>query len=576
VAECGEATQTDPGALGANETTRRDAIIRAHTWKLELGLAVAVLVPLGLLIPLGPSLAKTFWFDEQWRAYYIAYHGNWWQALTRDNAPFAAGWYFLERVVALTLGASQLGLRLTTAGWWPVLSGLLFLLAARFVRPQLALVVALLGSVTPGLVPYVVQLKPFVVDSACAVAALYFFLLAQSPTVRERPHGTTLRLLAYLGVAAASCFSLAAVLVAGPLLLVDATLALARREVGSRLLGAIGAGVIALVELGVFVLRQDALTRSPYWTAQFMPHAGPGSQLSFIGSGVAGFLANTFSPSATVVFGAAALPPHVSVLAGIWSLALLIGAVVAARSREGRWLLVAILGSFLVALGASYFHYWPFGFVRPNLFELPLLVLLSGLGAASGGRQALLALRRSLTHGAASYRAQLAGLAAVLLLVAMAGAAAQAARHEAEAYAALADTQLSLGYGAAIPEAVALVRRSAEPGAAIVVVGSMAIPGWAFYLFEFNGRVGKVGRAIPPSHVLFVTNHSYRRIVAFLAAERPSELYLYVPIGTTGQELGRDLSQAASAGYCGTREGYSIPASGLLTRVTPSSRCRSA
>lgn len=557
-------------------TARPDAAQGARGWQLALGLSAAVLVPLGLLIPLRPALAKAFWFDEQWRAYYIAYPGNWWQALTRDNAPFAAGWYFLERGVALTLGGSQLGLRLAAAGWWPLLAGLLFLLAFRFLSLPLALLVALLGSLTPGLVPYVVQLKPFVVDSACAVAALYLFLLARSPRLRGRPHGAALRLLAYLGVAAATCFSVAAVLVAGPLLLADAALAVGRRDLGARLLGAVGAGVITLLQLGTFVLRQNALTPSPYWTAQFLPHSGPGSQLSFIASGVAGFLANAFSPSASVVGGAAALPAHLSVLGGIWSLALLIGALAAARSPEGRWLLLAILGSFLVALGASYFHYWPFGFVRPNLFELPLLVLLGGLGAAFCGRQAASALRWLLGPGPAPPRPKLAGLAAAGLLVAMAGGAALAAGHEVSAYTTVAGTQLSLGYGAAIPEAVALVRRSALPGAAIVVAGSMAIPGWEFYLFEFASPVGAAGRAIAPGHVLFVTNRGYRRIAAFLARVRPSELYLYVPLGTTPQELGRDLSQAASAGYCGGRQGYSIPASGLLTRLTPSSRCPSA
>jgi hypothetical protein len=548
----------------------------AHLAELLLGLGAAILAPIALLVPIGPSLSKPFWFDEQWRAYYFAYTGNWWRALTADNAPFAAGWYFLERGVAIAFGGSELALRLATAGWWPILSGLLFLLASRFMRPRLAVTVALLGSLTPGLLPYVVQLKPFVVDSAAAVAAVYFFVLAHSPNLEGRAHGHALRLLAYLGVAAAGLFSVAAVLVAGPLLLVDAALALAQRDLGGRLLGAVAAGLVDLTGLGVFVLRQNALTRSPYWASQFMPHGPVASQVAFILNGLAGFLANPFAPDAAVVGGASALPGHLSPLAVVWTLALVIGIWAASRDPDGRWLLLAVLGSLLVALGASYFRYWPFGFVRPNLFELPLLALLAGIGAARCAREAAGAARRLFRPSVPeleSGQTRLLGLGAGAVLCALAAGAAVAVTHEATAYSALTDNQQALGYGAAIPQAVALVRRSAPPNTAVIVAGSMAIPGWGFYLFEYHGAGLGVGRPISRDHVLFVADQGSARITAFLDRVRPSELYLYVPIGTTGWELSQDLGRAASAGYCGSPRQFPIPASGLLTLVKPSERC---
>ena len=564
---------SDLAVTPGEDTAGLDVLSGRRRAQLVLGLGAAILVPIGLLIPLGPSLSKAFWFDEQWRAYYIAYHGSWWHALTGDNAPFAAGWYFLERGVATAFGSSELTLRLATAGWWPILGGLLFLLAARFMRPPLALLVALLGSFTPGLIPYVVQLKPFVIDATAAVAVVYFFVLAHSP--RLRGHGGALRLLAYLGVATACVFSLGAVLVAGPLLLGDAVVAVCRRDFSGRLLDAVAAGAITLVELGVFVLRQNALTRSPYWTAQFMPHATLGAQVGFIFSGLAGFLANPFSPSAAVVGGAAALPPHLSVLACVWTLAILIGVVEAWRRADGRWLLMGVLGSLLVALVASYFRYWPFGFVRPNLFELPLLVLLAGIGAARCAREAGRA-ARWLFHPATPGGPPWVSLAAAVVLIGAGAGAAVAGSHEAAAYATVAGNQQSLGYGAGIPEAVALVRTTERPNSAIIVAGSMAIPGWAFYLFEYSGASDRGRRPISFDHVLFVANHGSPRIAAFLAKVRPSELYLYIPIGTTGQELSQDLRRAASAGYCSVRKQYTIPASGLLTLVTPSATCEPA
>ncbi|MGA9775520.1 MAG: hypothetical protein WBU92_06315, partial [Candidatus Dormiibacterota bacterium] len=194
---------SDSAISAAGETAEPDVRSGARRSLLLLLFCVAVVVPIGLLIPLGPSLSKAFWFDEQWRAYYIAYQGNWWHALTADNAPFAAGWYLLERVVATLFGTTELTLRLATAAWLPLLSGLLFLLASRFVRLPVALVVALLGSLAPGLIPYVVQLKPFVIDSAATVAVVYFFLLAHSPPLLRRRHGAARRLLSYLAVAVA-------------------------------------------------------------------------------------------------------------------------------------------------------------------------------------------------------------------------------------------------------------------------------------------------------------------------------------------------------------------------------------
>lgn len=544
--------------------------------ELLLGLGAAIAAPVALLIPLGPSLSKAFWFDEQWRAYYFAYPGDWWKALTSDNAPFAAGWYFLERGVALAFGGSELALRLATAGWWPILSGLLFLLASRFMRRPLALAVAVIGSLTPGLLPYVVQLKPFVVDSAATVAVVYCFVLAHSPGLDQGARARDLRLLAYLGVAAACLFSVAAILVAGPLLLVDAAVALRRRELGIRLVGAMGASLITLLDLGVFVLRQNALTRSPYWALQFMPHGSAAAQVAFILNGLAGFLSNPFAPAASVVGGPAALPGHLSFLAVVWTLALLMGIAAASRDREGRWLLLAVLGSLVVALVASYFRYWPFGFVRPNLFELPLLVLLAGTGAARCAREAARVARQLFlptVHGPGAWRLPWVSLVAAAAMCVLGAGAAVAVAHEATAYSALAGNQRGLGYGADIPQAVALVRRSAPPNAAIIVAGSMAIPGWGFYLFDYRGPEVEVGRPIPSTHVLFVVDQGSARIVAFLDHVRPSELYLYIPIGTTGRELGQDLRRAASAGYCGTAKQYPIPASGLLTLLTPAAGC---
>ena len=89
-------------------------------------------VPTGILISLWSNLTLPFWFNEQWRAYYISNQGNWWQALKSDGAPFPAGWYFLERLSGSLFGSTELALRIPTAIFLPITCVLLLLLARRW------------------------------------------------------------------------------------------------------------------------------------------------------------------------------------------------------------------------------------------------------------------------------------------------------------------------------------------------------------------------------------------------------------------------------------------------------------
>ena len=67
---------------------------------IRLGLAGAIVVcagvPTAIVLSLWSNLNESFWYNEQWRAYYISLSGNWSAALKGDGAPFPAGWYFLN------------------------------------------------------------------------------------------------------------------------------------------------------------------------------------------------------------------------------------------------------------------------------------------------------------------------------------------------------------------------------------------------------------------------------------------------------------------------------------------------
>ena len=400
--------------------TQRRAEQQRQRRDLVAAIAVCALVPSFVVVTLWDNLTEPFWFNEQWRAYYISNTGNWWGALKTDGAPFPAGWYFLERIAGTVFGSTELVLRIPTALFLPVGCVLLLLLARRSMPIWPAAIVALVGIMTGTLVSYAVQLSEYQIDAACAVAVVLLHELVWD--VEQPTWGSWRVLLAYGGIALACIFSTPVVFIAGPLLLLDAVRLLRRprRPLDRRLVGAVGAGVIILVQLALFVLPQSSLRASAYWDAQFLPHHGFGGQASFVWDGLRGFVTGVFTSSAQ-----SGLPGLVLGTQWAWALTLAfgvllcVGVVVAARSARGRTLLFAIVASQVLTLIASSQRYWPFGFVRTNYYLIPLLILLAGLGAVVTGRFGLRLLRRVKSTSVTARRRVIAVVLCVAVLTAL-------------------------------------------------------------------------------------------------------------------------------------------------------------
>ena len=395
-------------------------------------------MPTAIALCLWRNLTEPFWFNEQWRAYYISNPGNWFEALKSDGAPFPAGWYFLERLSSSLFGSTELVLRLPTVLFLPVGCVLLMLLARRWMPTAAAVVVALVGALTGTLVSYSLQLSEYQVDAAAVVAVVLLHELAWDV---DRPTWRSLRVyLAYGGMALACIFSTPVIFIAGPLLVLDAV-RLALDRLGGRPAdvairtglpglwghrprvrlqhtgdirrraapapgraaagptpelrradgGAVGAGLIVLAHLVAFVLPQSALRSSPYWDPQFLPHDGIGHQGTFVWDNLGGFVSGVFTSSATVE--SPGLPPRPRVDAGCSpSCSACCSASGSSRPHvraRGRTILFAIVASQVLTLVASYLRYWPFGFVRTNFYLIPLLMLLAGIGGFCACRYGL-------------------------------------------------------------------------------------------------------------------------------------------------------------------------------------------
>ncbi len=246
---------------------------------------MAVGVPVAYLLASWSKLTMPFWYNEYWRAYYISEPSGWWQSLKVDGAPFPAGWYFTERFAGQLFGSTELVLRLPTATFLPVTGLLLLLLARRWMPLPAAVAVALVGSLTGDLLTYSVQLSEYVIDAA-AVCAIVLLHEIGDDSNSDSARRSALY-LCYSGIAVACIFSTPAMLVvASPILLLDVVRDLRTGALGRRTLWAVGAGAIALLHLGLFVLRQNALTKTDYWDSQFLPHHGLGSQITFVYDGI--------------------------------------------------------------------------------------------------------------------------------------------------------------------------------------------------------------------------------------------------------------------------------------------------
>ena len=514
------------------------------------------------------NLTEPFWFNEQWRAYYISNSGNWWATLKLDGAPFPAGWFFLERLSGALFGSTELTLRLPTALFLPIGCVLLLLLARRWMPTPAAVAVALVGSLTGTLVSYALQVSEYQIDAASVIAVVLLHELAWDV---DRPmRRSTWTYLAYAGIALACVFGTPVVFVAGPLLLLDAIRAGRRRPIGPHFIGAVGAGLIVLAHLWLFVVPQSALRSSPYWNSHFLPHGGIGGQAAFVWDGVQGFLTGVFTSSPQAQLPGLVLGSGWSwVLTFVFGVLLCVGVGEAAHSERGRTMLYAIVASQVLTLIASYLRYWPFGFVRTNFYLIPLLMLIAGLGGVRACGIARTCLRRPASHFTRGDLQLLRRFAAVAICATVAVGVVLAAVSEIGAYRQVRRSTSSAQYGSKIGLAVAAVRLEAEPGTTVVVTGGvMTAPGWRYYEYEYDGRATEVGRQIAASRVAFVVNHGSPAITAFVDRLDPREVFLYIPVGTTGPELGLDLAALTKGGACHPVASRFFEASGLLVTLS--------
>ena len=524
------------------------------------------------------AIRQPFWYDEQWRAYFVSVRHGWWAAIAKSNAPMSAGWYVSERFSMSVLGDREWVLRFSNLGWALVMAIATFALARRWMGSGLSTFIAALVMLNSGLLYYAIQFKPFVADAAgtvVAVAALMWARTARS--TRQRVAGFVLASLALTTATPA-------VFVVVPLL---AYLLLGWFREGRKdrvlLIGCLATLLVGAVHLRFFVMRQNTLSSSNYWNANFAPHSSISALWHFVGKQtqtyVPGFLTSTYLKSKAGGYPVQLTHGwNTAVAASLWLL-LALGAYHAAKSGPGRMLLIGVAASFPITLVASWLRLWPYGFVRTNYYIVPLLYVLCAIGFVRAVTAAMGAARRSgqpWQEGAApGPRPRIGGpwftrhgpRAAAVAVGAAASLAALVAALVAGSMAVgvlRGGTQPSpLAYGRTIESAVDDVRANANATTAVVVAGPMAYRGWQYYMFFKSGMPGV---EVPQDRTEFVRHGDPR--LGRLRADHPgiTSVFYYMPMGSTGASLHADESLMLTAGFCpqGRRN---FAASGLLVRL---------
>lgn len=536
-------------------------------WRYADISALVVLVAgfIAIVAALRRAIAQPLWFDEQWRAYFISVSTDWWHRLGQSTGPMAAVWYAFERAAVAVGGNGETPLRLTNIGWMLAMAVGMYALTRIWLGPLASLIVAALVMVNGDLLNFAVQLKPYNAEAAGVTISLAALFWARRGT------RTPWRVLGFAVAAIGVLISMSAIFVIGPVLacfIVE--WAWRRREDRVLLIGSVLIALIAGAHLKFWLMRQSAVTKGTYFDPNFAPHSSFSAFWRFTWDQTQTYVPN-FVTGAYVLASRHLYPVEITptwhrTLTVVLSVLVVGGAVYAWRTYEGRVLVISTAAAFVLNLIASMLRLWPYGWIRTSLYVVPLLYLLAALGVRGAlavaarcrerYREARAGERVALTFGALASACVV--VLAVFAMVASASVSVGIGRR-------VVPGPTPAGYGRNLNAAVATVRQHADDHTAVVMVGSMALLGWQYYMYD---QAHMPGRAVPLDRSLFLTQHGSAQITSLLAGHPDlTKVYYYVPLGTTGKGMAADTRLLTAAGFCqASRQNFRD--SGLLAGFT--------
>jgi hypothetical protein len=511
------------------------------------------------------GLSQPFWYDEQQRAYQLALPmRRLWEGLADAELPLPLGWIAVEKGFAATFGQVEWALRLPIVVSVVVLAIATYAVARRFVGVVAAALTAGALVANGFLAPYIPQIKQYPAEMALTMVALLLWLQAGDPGRSRWDQAGR-----YLGVLLCLLTSIATAFVVAPLLALDLARVVRGRRMLPRALMALVTGAVALAHLVVFVLPQNkAAGPGSYWELTFMPTSSLGAATEFVVRQAQSFVPGLVTHPGAIVAASPARWITALVLVGLAATT-----AVALVDRRVRPLLVALGGALLLQLVASGLRLWPFGLVRVNLFLIPLLYLIVGIGAA---RTLALLARASIGRGPwrrPLWGRPLTGVCALALagLVAVGGSAgvraSTAQLNSVGVTPGKPGWSVGLtGWGEGLRGFVERTRLQAGPNDVVVVVRRMGFKGWSYYMWSYTGWPASVAGRPPVDQrrTLMMDAVDEGRLRAFLAEHHNAERVFVVLMASayrgSKEALARPLRQAGRVEV----EHVGVPSTGTL------------
>ncbi|KPM53190.1 hypothetical protein CcI49_25245 [Frankia sp. CcI49] len=515
------------------------------------------------------------WYDELWRPHFAGEPvGSFWSELGVANAPSSLGSLALVRLCGEVFGWHAWALRLPSAVPLVALAVGTWLLACRLTSRPAALGATLAVTLAGTMVDLASQIKPYTLDAACAVAVVGLWMDSTLPTRRL--------ILRRVVAGVLAVFSLPALFLIVPLFVHDAARPLwtNRGQLRSRgpraLLGetvrAAGRAAPAVAISGahalLFVTHQSGQRASTFWNDHFLADRGPLEAARFVIGQLAATAAG--APPGSDRYDPNLVHPLtdstdalVVVLGCAVAITFVTGAITLARRADGRVLLVAVGGAELMVLAASAWRYWPFGAVRPNTFLVPLLTIVSAVGAAALARS--LPARSLLARSPARARwnrtsavAKLLIPANLVILLAALTVPVAGATGLKPMWVERADRRpIDL-----MVDATLTARSLYRPGDLVLVGGRLARAGWLYGMeLSQDGAVTTAGTAgsaqprIPLSATVFLTAIGDGGVDRALSRQAPgpnSHVLMFV-LAYDRRGTERALDEARQRGWCPTQ-----------------------
>jgi 4-amino-4-deoxy-L-arabinose transferase-like glycosyltransferase len=146
---------------------------------------IPAMAAVALCIWFRPLLTSGLWWDEQWRAYHVLLPG-FHLDLGGTYAPTSPAWLLVDKLFVVLLGVREWVLRIPSVVAWVLIGPLTYRLSRRVMGRLASLVAGIALGVTPAVLYFGTELKPYATETLATVAIILAWAKARETEGKGR------------------------------------------------------------------------------------------------------------------------------------------------------------------------------------------------------------------------------------------------------------------------------------------------------------------------------------------------------------------------------------------------------